>query len=332
MLLCCLIGLAPPALAQTPENQLLLLVNNFRREQGLNALTYHSALASAAYNHADWMARTGNAKSHQQSDGSWARDRARRAGYTSTFISEVIYLGGSSPSEPFDWWLNSPEHYKVLTSGHYYQAGIGIATQGNSTAYVIVFGSGSGGQPANVPSSGGGSAAQSGGQQAYVLGLDEFGNIKHEVQPGQTLGHILGLYGYTWDEYPYLLELNDMSEADRLRMQPGDVILVPPKAGTYTPAPAQSSAPATQPAADPAPRATEAANGNPVASRASTAAPREIRVSTGDAELTGQDGRDVTEGGDEAEAWRPAMLLGAAIVAQAAVLSVAGLALLRRWR
>ena len=30
------------------------------------------------------------------------------------------------------------------------------------------------------------------------IGADEYGNIKHEVQPGQTIGHILLIYGYTW--------------------------------------------------------------------------------------------------------------------------------------
>ena len=68
------------------------------------------------------------------------------------------------------------------------------------------------------------------------------------MQPGQTIGHILLLYGYTWDEYPYLLEINGMSEADRLNMQPGSVILVPPQDGTYTPAPANPTAKSTEPA------------------------------------------------------------------------------------
>ena len=102
------------------------------------------------------------------------------------------------------------------------------------------------------------------GPPSYVLGLDEFGNIKHEIQPGQTIGHILLIYGYTWDEYPYLLEINGMSEADRLNMQPGDVILVPPQDGTYTPAPVATEVKAS---------ATAAPTISPTASASSTAKP-----------------------------------------------------------
>ena len=96
-----------------------------------------------------------------------------------------------------------------------------------------------------------GSGVSSGGdapanrQRSYVLGLDEFGNIKHEVQPGHTMGDIALIYGYTWDDIPAMLALNNMTRDDIRYLQPGEVFLVPPKDGTFTPTSEAPTATAT---------------------------------------------------------------------------------------
>ena len=76
-----------------------------------------------------------------------------------------------------------------------------------------------------------------------MRGLDAVGNIMHEVQPGDTLGDILLIYGYTWDVLPYLQQINNIADVRDLEI--GAIILVPPQAGTYTPTPGDPTPGAT---------------------------------------------------------------------------------------
>jgi len=249
-----LIGLAGYAAAQDAASVLLPRINNLRAAKRLPAYALHASLTAAANNHARWMAITGEI-SHQQHDGSGPRTRAVNAGFPSNWVSENIYRGASAITA-WEWWLNSPTHYAGLVSPYYDRIGIGSASGAHGKTYVLLFGNSTGRLLESSARTGSGGGRSAGGQPSFVLGLDEFGNIKHEVQPGQTIGHILLIYGYTWDKYPYLLEINGMSEADRLNMQPGSVILVPPQDGTFTPAPTTTSAAVTATAA-PTAAATE---------------------------------------------------------------------------
>ncbi len=247
LLLCASITIS----AQTGASFLLSNTNGLRARNGLPAYSLDSALNAAANNHAQWMA-TNNLISHQQSDGSNVRARAAGAGFSSSWVSENIYLGSSgSPNAAWNWWLNSPVHYAGLVSPNYDRVGIGSATVGGRTAFVMVFGNSSG-QLRQADSASNGNAASNAAsrQPAYVLGLDEAGNIKHEVQPGHTIGDIAVIYGYTWDDIPAMLALNDMTAAEIRYLQPGSVFLVPPQAGTFTPT---SPAPSETATATPTP-------------------------------------------------------------------------------
>lgn len=245
------LGWIVPAGAQDASQDLLLWTNNLRGELGLPRYRWNAQLAHAAQTQASGLAAANrNCRSsncHLDDAGNLARDRARIAGYPGERVHENVFAG-SDPSAASAWrfWRDSPDHYQNLTSPNNSEIGIGSA-QGAGGAYyfVQVFGHNSGaagGTGASSNASSGRAESAPAGPPSYVLGLDEFGNIRHEVQPGQTIGHILLIYGYTWDKYPYLLEINGMSEADRLNMQPGSVILVPPKDGTYTPMPATPTA------------------------------------------------------------------------------------------
>lgn len=326
-----LLGWTLSAAAQDAASVLLPRVNNLRASQGLPAYAPHAALKAAAINHARWMADTGEI-SHQQPDGSGPRTRAVRAGFPSNWVSENIYRGASALTA-WDWWLNSPIHYAGIVSPNYDTIGIGSASGAQGNAFVLVFGNSTGRLPeasANLES-GGGSA--SGGQPSFVLGLDEFGQIKHEVQPGQTIGHILLIYGYTWDDYPYLLEINGMSEADRLNMQPGSVILVPPQDGTYTPAPARAAATSAATATAPA---TAQPSATATALSASPSAPlplnREIRLRALPTESAEPMSRASNQASGISERLPQLALLGLAIVIQLGLLSAAVLELIRRAR
>jgi hypothetical protein len=95
-----------------------------------------------------------------------------------------------------------------------------------------------------------------------VLGVDEHGNIMHEIQPGETLGDIALIYGYTWNDIPTMLTLNGLTQDDIRKLEPGAVFLVMPHAGTYTPTPGgdpPTGTPTAEPTAAPTLAATPTA-------------------------------------------------------------------------
>lgn len=230
--------------AQGSSGELLARINNLRASVGQSGYTINSALTVAATNHAAWMARTGKV-SHTQDDGTGPRARAQSAGYSSNFVSENIYMG-SDPTIETAWsfWLNSPVHYAGMTSPNYNNIGIGTASGANGFAYVLVFGNSTGSLPRSVTtgiSSGGGGSNSAPEPPSYVVGVDAIGNIMHEVQPGDTIGDIALIYGYTWEVVPYMLDVNGLTEADVAYLEIGSVFLVPPQDGTYTPTPAKAT-------------------------------------------------------------------------------------------
>jgi len=228
--------------AQGATSDLFARINELRRSVGQSDYTISNALTVAANNHAAWMVNTGKV-SHTQDDGSGPRARAQNAGYSSNFVSENIYMGSDSSSlTAWTFWINSPVHYAGLTSPNYNNIGIGTASGANGHAFVLVFGNSSGSLPRSVNTGRSGSGGQGGNEAAappsFVVGVDGIGNIMHEVQPGDTVGDIALIYGYTWDDVPDMLSINGMSEDDVPYLEIGSVFLVPPQDGTYTPSPA----------------------------------------------------------------------------------------------
>ena len=234
-----LILLAGTSLASAQESSdLLARVNNLRASVGRAPYTYNGALAAAAQSQAQWIVDTGNV-SHTHPDGSGPRTRALNAGYPSTQVSENIY-GGTNASADSAWvfWINSGIHYAGLVNAAYNDVGVGVARGSWGAAYVMVFGN-SGGPPPPAPqalgsgssgSNAGDSSAAASGPPSYVLGLDENGNIMHQVQPGDTLGDIALIYGYTWDDLPAMMALNGMGDVRDLEV--GSTFLVPSRANT----------------------------------------------------------------------------------------------------
>lgn len=239
---------AIPARAQGEAGDLLARINNLRGSLGLPGYSLNGALSAAAQSQAQWMAETGNI-SHTRPDGSTPRSRAAAFGYPTTEVSENIY-GGTNAGVDAAWnfWVNSRIHYAGLSNVRYKEVGIGIARTAWGATFVLVFGNPGGPEyvPPQVKAGGGG-----GGQPSFVAGLDSHGNIMHEVQPGDTLGDIALIYGYTWSDIPEMLALNGLTETDIRELEIGSIFLVPPHDGTYTPtAPAETATPApTEPAA-----------------------------------------------------------------------------------
>lgn len=250
LLLCLFLLLNTPGLMVAQGGDLVARVNNLRASVGLPPYTVSGALSAAAQSQAQWMADTGII-SHNRPDGSSPRGRALNAGYPTVDVSENIYGGtGASADTAWGFWVNSSIHYNGMVNNRYSEIGVGVAT-GSVTTYVLVFGN-PGGPPPGAPqvarSSGGGGGNAAYVPPSYIKGQDAFGNIMHEVQPGDTLGDIALIYGYTWDDLAYMRQLNNL-EGNLLDV--GAIFLVPPKDGTWTPTPdGQPQATATPEAAE----------------------------------------------------------------------------------
>jgi hypothetical protein len=232
-----------PAQAQNVSGDLLGRINGLRGELGLPGYTLNGILSAAAQNQAEWMVTSGQV-SHTQPDGSTPSSRATRLGYPSSAVSENIYMGtNATASVAWNWWLNSPIHYRGITNAAYTQVGVGTAIGEAGQAFVLVFGNPNGwgaapARPAPPASNNGGSSASSGGAAAppvFVVGVDNDGNIMHEIQPGHTLGEIVLMYGYGWDDLDRVRRLNTMSEPEGRNLAVGSVLLIPPWGSTETP-------------------------------------------------------------------------------------------------
>lgn len=219
--------------AQDEASDLLGRVNNLRASVGRAPYSINGALSAAAQSQAQWIVETGNV-SHTRPDGSGPRTRALNAGYPSTQVSENIYAGtNASVDSAWVFWVNSSIHYNGLVNAAYNEVGIGAAYGAWGAAYVMVFGN-SGGPPPPPPqslasgasgSNNSASSAAAAAPPSYVVGLDENGNIMHEVQPGDTLGDIALIYGYTWDDLPTMMALNGLTDVRDLEV--GSIFLVP---------------------------------------------------------------------------------------------------------
>ena len=295
-----------PAAAQA-ESDLFGRVNALRSSLGLASYSRNAALDAAARNQAQWMVATGEI-SHTQSDGSTPRSRAQLAGYPSTVVIENIYAGtNATAGTAWTWWLNSPIHYRGITSPNHDEIGIGTATGDWGNAYVLVFGNstgtwslaGAGTTVTTTTSTGTGvsggtgegvAVAAAAAPPVFVVGVDAVGNIMHEIQPGDTLGDIALMYGYTWDDLQYMRDINGLDEEAGRTLSIGAVFLVPPQDGTYTPTPGEPSATPTEPPTEtPTPEPSATPEGE-IGEAASYVSPTDTptsppRIATGSAPL-----------------------------------------------
>ncbi len=233
-----------PAQAQDASD-MIARVNELRASLGLAPYSWNAALATAANSQASYLATSG-VVSHTGADGSTPRDRARAAGYISPWVSENIYVGGiAGIGDAMNFWVNSPVHYASLTSPNYTDIGAALAV-GSTRSFVLVFGapdtrsisvSAGGGNRGNANAAQNNANAAVAAPPSFIVGVDANGNIMHEIQPGDTLGDIALLYGYSWGDIPTLLTLNGMSENDIRELPIGGIFLVPRWDGTYTPSP-----------------------------------------------------------------------------------------------
>ncbi len=295
---------------QGVASDLLGRINNLRSSVGVHAYALNASLSAAAQNHAQWMAQSGQI-SHTQPNGSTPRDRAANAGYASRWVSENVYMGtNASAARAFNWWVNSPIHYRGMTAGHYYDIGIGAASANGQTAYVLVFGNPTTtvrvAPPITVPESDpynyrddntvagesgqGQSVAAAPPPPSFIVGVDDAGNILHEVQPGDTIGDIVFIYGYDWSDLDRIRDLNSMTQAEARWLAVGTIIKIPP--WDATPVPTTEAPPAQgQEQAQPFTAAAQSDNmtplpTSPLPTETATAGPSPTMPATATADFT----------------------------------------------
>ena len=128
------------------EQAFLVLINNYRAQNGLGALTACTSLNRAAQGHSEDM-RDQNYFSHTGLDGSSPWDRACEACYDlgcgpQTAMAENIAAGNSGAQGTFDQWKNSPGHNANMLGSSFKVLGIGRASGGGTygTYWTNVFG------------------------------------------------------------------------------------------------------------------------------------------------------------------------------------------------
>ncbi len=117
------------------ERAMLDLINAYRRQNGLPALSLQRQLGSAARLHSRDQAAH-HIPGHIGSNGSTIKDRIEASGYRYSWYGENVYWNrdDGSAQAAFDWWKSSPGHNANMLSVHYTQIGI-AREQGKATGY-----------------------------------------------------------------------------------------------------------------------------------------------------------------------------------------------------
>lgn len=119
--------------ADSQEQALLKLINDYRKQNGVAALTLSQSLGAAADHHSASMANN-NYVSHDliPEDITWSQNLKNHGyGYT-TYRGENIAAGNSSASATFAQWKASSTHNANMLSTKYKAIGLGRASNSKS--------------------------------------------------------------------------------------------------------------------------------------------------------------------------------------------------------
>ena len=123
-------------------NTALALINAYRAEKGLSALTLDPRLTQAAKAHSRDLAKAGKI-SHFGSDGSNPWDRVKRTGYGAKLAAENIGTGQKSVEEVIEGWKGSEAHNRNLLLPDAESIGIALVYDAKSsfkTFWTLVVG------------------------------------------------------------------------------------------------------------------------------------------------------------------------------------------------
>ncbi len=125
-----------PVTGMSFEERVVELTNQFRAENGLAPLTLNTQLTNAAERHSQDMAISDIGTGHVGSDGSSVSDRARDAGYSSSFVGENFYSGPDTAEKAVEGWKKSPGHRANMLKPEYTEIGVGYFYLENDTGSI----------------------------------------------------------------------------------------------------------------------------------------------------------------------------------------------------
>jgi hypothetical protein len=105
-------------------SEVLRLTNEYRAQNGLNALKLNEELTVTGEFHSLDMAKN-NYFEHTGLDGSLPWDRAKRVGFESRLMAENIAAGQYSPESVVQAWIASEGHRKNLINPNFTEMGLG---------------------------------------------------------------------------------------------------------------------------------------------------------------------------------------------------------------
>lgn len=110
---------------------MLDLVNDLRRQNGVEPLSLNKNLTDSAQWYAEYLANN-NWLDHTEPNGRSFDTRIKDFGYSNVItVGENIALGSSDPQTIFNQWLNSDVHRRNILARGYCEIGIGLANNGN---------------------------------------------------------------------------------------------------------------------------------------------------------------------------------------------------------
>ncbi len=112
-------------------------INTMRAQNGLGPLRPNAALASAAATHAQDMSFQSRPW-HWGSDGSSPMQRAERAGYSGTFIGELISETFETEVETVNAWMVEPETRPVILDRRANEIGVAWHQDPNGKLWWVV--------------------------------------------------------------------------------------------------------------------------------------------------------------------------------------------------
>lgn len=121
------------------DQELLVLVNQKRLENGLSPLILNGALSSAAYRKARHMLDN-NYWAHFAPDGTSPWNFIISSGYNYVYAGENLAKGFVNANDAVEAWMNSPKHRDNILSSQYRDVGFAIVEgtlQGEETVLIV---------------------------------------------------------------------------------------------------------------------------------------------------------------------------------------------------
>ena len=121
------------------QDQLLIITNEYRQQNGLPALSLNQELSQAAQGKAsDMFAK--NYWAHVSPDGTTPWIFIKSAGYVYVYAGENLARGYNSAQDVVAAWMASPEHKQNMLSSNYQNVGFAVETgnlTGEDTVLVV---------------------------------------------------------------------------------------------------------------------------------------------------------------------------------------------------